>query len=122
MTESDETLSQTRAAAEAVRELCRRTTALPAMTPATVADALANLAELAAALPQASAQLGRILEQAAQEQNLAMDGMTEETDPRMAIDVARYQLEEVRDVGVDLHKRLDIAFNAVSHIISDGTE
>lgn len=119
MTERDEILSKTRDAAAAVADLCRLTIASPAMTPAEVADALANLAEMAAALPQAAAQLGRILEKATHEQDLVMDGMTDETDPRMAIDVARFQLEEIRDVGVDLHKRLDVAFNSIAHIISD---
>jgi hypothetical protein len=116
--EADEIRKKARAAADAIEDLCRLTISSPNLTPAAVSDTLANLSTLAAALPQVAAQLGRILEQATQEQQLEMDGMTEETDPRMAIDVARFQLEEVREVGVDLHKRLDIAFNSTAHIIS----
>ena len=55
-----------------------------------------------------------------------MDTMTDESDPGMAIGVARLHLEEARGLAVDLHKHLDAARNATAHIISqcvdDGQE
>lgn len=47
-----------------------------------------------------------------------MDAMTAESDPAMAIGVARLHLEEARGLAVDLHKHLNAARNATAHIIS----
>ncbi|WP_157559811.1 hypothetical protein [Nocardioides sp. Soil777] len=44
--------------------------------------------------------------------------MTAESDPAMAIGVARLHLEEARGLAVDLHKHLNAARNATAHIIS----
>ena len=53
---------------------------------------------------------------------LSMDSMTDESDPSMAIGVARLHLEEARGLAVDLHKHLDAARNATAHIISQGVD
>ncbi len=47
-----------------------------------------------------------------------MDAMTDESDPAMAIGVARLHLKEARGLAVDLHKHLNAARNATAHIIS----
>ena len=51
-----------------------------------------------------------------------MDAMTDESDPSMAIDIARLHLEEARSLAVDLHKQLNAARNATAHIISQGID
>jgi hypothetical protein len=51
-----------------------------------------------------------------------MDAMTDESDPAMAIGVARLHLEEARGLAVDLHKRLDAARNATAHVMSQGVD
>jgi hypothetical protein len=90
--------------------------------PAETTDQLAEFADLAAALPQAFSQLSSTLDQAKADQMLSMDGMTDEADPSMAIDVARLHLEEARGLAVDLHRHLDAARNATAHIISQGVD
>src|SRR3546814_3874550 len=59
--------------------------------PAETSDELAEFADLAAALPQAFSQLSSPLEQALADQVLSLDSMTDESDPAMAIGVARLQ-------------------------------
>ncbi len=88
--------------------------------PAETSDQLAEFADLAAALPQAFSQLSSTLEQASADQVLSMDAMTDESDPSMAIDLARLHLDEARSLAVDLHKQLNAARNATAHIISQG--
>lgn len=90
--------------------------------PAETSDQLAEFADIAAALPQACSQLSSTLEQALASQELSMDSMTDESDPSMAIGVARLHLEEARGLAVDLHKHLDAARNATAHIISHGVD
>lgn len=90
--------------------------------PSETSDQLAEFADLAAALPQAFSQLSSALEQAQAHQVLSMDTMTDESDPAMAIGVARLHLEEARGLAVDLHKHLDAARNATAHIISQGVD
>ena len=90
--------------------------------PAQTSDQLAEFADLAAALPQAFSQLSSVLEQALADQVLSMDNMTDESDPSMAIGVARLHLEEARVLAVDLHKHLNAARNATAHIISQGID
>ena len=90
--------------------------------PAETSDQLAEFADLAAALPQAFSQLSSTLEQALADQALSMDSMTDESDPAMAIGVARLHLEEARGLAVDLHKHLNAAHNATAHIISQGVD
>ncbi|HRI98445.1 MAG TPA: hypothetical protein PLZ93_22660 [Nocardioides sp.] len=90
--------------------------------PAETTDQLAEFADLAAALPQAFSQLSSTLEQALVHQVLSMDAMTDESDPAMAIGVARLHLEEARGLAVDLHKYLNAARNATAHIISQGVD
>jgi hypothetical protein len=89
--------------------------------PAETSDQLADLSDIAAALPQAFSQMSSTLEQALANQVLGMDSMTDESDPSMAIGVARLHLEEARGLAVDLHKHLNAARNATAHIISQGT-
>ena len=86
--------------------------------PAETCDQLAEFADIAAALPQACSQLSSALEQALARQELSMDSMTKESDPSMAIGVARLHLEEARGLAVDLYKHLNAARNATAHIIS----
>ena len=90
--------------------------------PAETSDQLAEFADIAAALPQACSQLSSTLEQALSSQELSMDSMTDESDPSMAIGVARLHLEEARGLAVDLHKHLNAARNATAHIISHGVD
>jgi hypothetical protein len=90
--------------------------------PAETSDQLAEFADIAAALPQACSQLSSTLEQALASQVLSMDSMTDESDPSMAIGVARLHLEEARGLAVDLHKHLNAARNATAHIISQGVD
>ena len=90
--------------------------------PAETSDQLAEFADIAAALPQACSQLSSTLEQALASQELSMDSMTDESDPSMAIGVARLHLEEARGLAVDLHKHLNAARNATAHIISQGVD
>lgn len=90
--------------------------------PAQTSDELAEFADLAAALPQAFSQLSSTLEQALADQALSMDSMRDESDPAMAIGVARLHLEEARGLAVDLHKHLNAAHNATAHIISQGVD
>jgi hypothetical protein len=90
--------------------------------PAETSDQLAEFADIAAALPQACSQLSSTLEQALASQELSMDSMTDESDPSMAIRVARLHLEEARGIAVDLHKHLNAARNATAHIISNGVD
>jgi hypothetical protein len=91
-------------------------------TPAEASDQLADFADLTAALPQAVSQLSSRLEQALSSQVLSMDAMTDESDPAMAIGVARLHLEEARGLAVDLHKHLNAARDATAHIISQGVD
>ena len=90
--------------------------------PAETSDQLAEFADIAAALPQACSQLSSTLEQALASQELSMDWMTDESDPSMAIGVARLHLEEARGLAVDLHKHFNAARNATAHIISHGVD
>jgi len=91
-------------------------------TPSATSDQLAEFADLVGALPQAFSQLSSTLEHAAADQVLSMDTVTDESDPAMAIGVARLHLEEARGVAVELHKHLDAARNATAHIISQGVD
>ena len=88
--------------------------------PAQTSDELEEFADLAAALPQVFSQLSSTLEQALADQALGMDSMTDESDPAMAIGVARLHLP--RELTVDLHKHLNAAHNATAHIISQGVD
>lgn len=90
--------------------------------PADTAQQLADLAALAAALPQAFSQLSTLLKQAMEYQVLSMDSASTESDPAMAIAVARLHLDEARGYAVDLYKLLDVAHQATAHIISDGVD
>jgi len=109
-----------KAAREHIYGLNRATMGERDQTPSETANQLADLAALAAALPQACSQLATLLEQARDHQVLRMDAASAESDPAMAIDVARLHLEEARRYAVDLHKLLDAAHQATAHIVSDG--
>lgn len=77
----NDAIDAARAAAHALRQLCRATSARPSMTPAEVADVLADLAVATAALPQVAGQLSAILEQAKRHHALKIDGLTETETP-----------------------------------------
>lgn len=85
--------------------------------PAETSD---QLADIAAALPQAFSQLSNTLEQALANQVLSMDSRTDESDPSTAIGGARLHLEEMHGLAVDVHKHLNAARSATAHIISQG--
>lgn len=88
--------------------------------PSDTAEQLADLAALVAALPQAFSQLSTLLEQALETQILSMDSVSAESDPAMAVGVARLHLDGARGYAVDLHKLLDAAHQATAPIISAG--
>ena len=106
---------------EAVRDLNRATLWPPEMTPADIDDVLSSLCAMSAALPQAFAHLSRILEKVLTEELLVMDEMTDVRDPVVAVRGAQHDLEEARELAVDLHKLLDRAHNMTAHVISHGT-
>ena len=110
------------AAREHINDFNRATMWDRDQVPSETSDQLAEFADLAAALPQAFSQLSSTLEQALAHQVLSMDAMTDESDPAMAIGVARLHLEEARGLAVDLHKHLNAARNATPHIISQGVD
>ncbi len=116
-----EAIAHARATEAAVQDLCRVTLSRPALTPAEAADVLAHLAAASAALPQASAQLAEILDQAKSDQVLETDGMAETSDPTLAIDTARLHLEEAREAAVVLYRLLDAAHQQAAHLISHTT-
>jgi len=111
-----------RAACEHIHGLNRAAMRVEHQLPAESAEQLAELAAVAAALPQACSQLSAMLEQAADRQTLRMDTASAETDPTMAVDLARLHLDEARLLAVDLHKRLDAAHQATAHIFSQGDD
>ncbi|WP_067429096.1 hypothetical protein [Nocardioides jensenii] len=110
------------AAREHVHSFNRATMWVRDQIPSETSDQLAEFADIAAVLPQAFSQLSRALQQTLTHQVLSMDSMTEETDPSMAIGLARLHLEEARGLAVDLHKHLTSASNATAHIISQGID
>lgn len=110
------------AAREHVHGFNRATMCERDQIPAEASDQLAEFADLTAALPQAFSQLSSTLQQALANHMLSMDAMTDESDPAMAIGVARLHLEEARGLAVDLHKHLNAARNATAHIISQGVD
>lgn len=69
---------------------------------------------------QAFSQISTMVKAAGTDQVLSMDTMTDETDPSMAIGVARLHLEEAREQALDLYKSLHAAHQPTAHIISDG--
>lgn len=114
--------SHATAACEHIHGFNQNTRWAERQVPAQTADQLAQLAALTAALPQACAQLSALLEQAVRHQPLSMDRLTEETDPAIAIGLARLHLEEARHVAVDLYKLLNAAHQNTSHIVSAGID
>lgn len=131
MTESDDGLGKTdcleasghaAAARKHIQGFNRATMWSRDQMPSETADQLGDLADLAAALPQAFSQLSSVLAQALADQLLGMDSMTEESDPAMAIGLARLHLDEARGVAVELHRHLSNAQNATAHIISHGVD
>lgn len=92
------------------------------LNPSEISEQLAEFADLAAALPQTFSHLSSTLEHALAHQVLSMDAMIDESDPVVAIGVARLHLEEARGLAVDLHKHLDVARNATAHVISRGVD
>jgi hypothetical protein len=90
------------------------------MAPAEVEIVLAQLADAAAALPQAALQLGDIFAQAKEDRVLEMENLTEFEDPGVAIDTARVHLEGVRDAAPDVYRLLNAARNETAHIAVAG--
>jgi hypothetical protein len=105
---------------EAIRALNHDTINQLNMTPSGVSSTVMNLAAMAAALPQACAQLSRILARANDDQVLTMDSLVDETDAWMAIGQAEIHLDEARELAVELYKHLDAAHQATAHIVSNG--
>ncbi|WP_347193089.1 hypothetical protein [Nocardioides sp.] len=116
-----EAIQHARATEAAVQDLCRVTLSRPALTPAETADVLSHLAAAVAALPQASAQLAEILDQAKSDQVLETDNMSDTSDPTLAVDTARLHLEEAREAAVVLYRLLDAAHQQAAHLISHTT-
>ncbi len=114
--EASQVISSARAARHAIQHLCRTTLSRPSMTPTEVDVVLGNLADAAAALPQAARQLGDILTQAMEDHVLEMDSLTETADPNLAIGTARLHLDGVREPALSLHRLLDAAHNETAHI------
>jgi hypothetical protein len=84
---------------EAIRALNHDTINQLNMTPSGVSRTVANHAVMAAALPQACAQLSRILARANDDHVLTMDSLVDETDAGMAIGQAEIHLDEARELA-----------------------
>lgn len=115
---AEQAVAHAQTAEGAVQDLCRVTLSRPALTPAEAADVLGHLAAAVAALPQASAQLAEILDQAKSDQVLGTDSMSDTSDPTLAVDAARLHLEEAREAAVVLYRLLDAAHQQAAHLIS----
>jgi hypothetical protein len=120
--EAAEAIDAARTAEGAIQRLCRATLARPSMTPGEVDVVLAHLAAAAAAFPQATRQLGDILEYAKNGYVLEMDTLTDTEDPDLAIDTSRLHLDATRDPALDLHRPLDAAHNETAHIATADRE
>lgn len=107
------------AACEHIRSLNHATRSEPEQTPAQTAEQLANLATLVGALPQAFAQLSRILQHASESQVLSMDDFAVDPEPDIGVGLARLHLDEARETAVDLYRSLDAAHQAAAAIVSD---
>lgn len=103
-------------AEDAIRQVARLTLHAPPLAPADLDRILGHLAETVAALPQVSTQLGQILGGSRDSYELAMDGMTTTTDPALAVDAARFHLDEARDPALATYRRLNAARTEVAHI------
>lgn len=110
-----------RAAADAIRHLCRETLARPSMTPAEVDIVLGHLTAAVAGLPQAAKQLGDILEHARRHQELEMDTLTETLDPDLAVETARLHLDALHEPALDLLRHFDAARLETAHISTSAT-
>ena len=115
---ADQAIAHARAAEASVQGLCQVTLSRPALTPAEAAVVLSHLAAGVAGLPQASAQLAEILDQAKSDQVLETDTMSDTSDPTLAVDTARLHLEEAREAAVVLYRLLDAAHQQAAHLIS----
>lgn len=105
-----------RRAEDAIRRLAHLALQEPALTPAEVDVVLSHLAEAVAGLPQVASQLGNILHRSRDIHLLAMDGMTADTDPNLAVDTARLHLDAVREPAVETYRHLNAGRNASAHI------
>lgn len=120
---ADDLIACARTAEDAVRRLAHLTLHAPDLAPADVDTVLSHLAETVAALPQVAGQLRVILDRACQIHPLAMDGMTQTTDPDLAIDTARHHLDQSRGPAVETYRHLNAARNEVAHIrITDAVD
>lgn len=88
--------------------------------PSDIAESLAQLAALVAALPQAFNQLAHCLHLAEARQLLSMDSMLLDPDPATAVGVARLELQEAKELAVDLYRLLNAAHNSTAHVGSAG--
>lgn len=113
-------IDSARVVAEVLQDLWRTTSIRPSTTPAEVDLVLADLAEAAAALPQAARQLGDVLDQAREGHVPVMDALTETKDPDLAVDSARLHLDEIREPALEVHRRLDAAHQKTAHINATG--
>lgn len=114
-----EVLDCARQAEDAVRRLARITIHRPTMTPADIDAILAQLAGAIAALPQAVAQLGDMLENSHDAFDLTVDAAIDVHGPADAIDMARLHLDAIREPAVEIYRRLDAAHQWTAHIAAD---
>ncbi len=110
-------IARARAVDAAVRALVHAAaSSLATMAPADVDQVLAHLADAAAALPQVTDRLAQTLDRAGDHYDLAMDGMTHETDPSAAIAAASRRLRAVRGPASDIYQQVNGARRATAHI------
>lgn len=77
---------------------------------------LSHLAEAVAGLPQVATQIAGLLENARIYHHLEMDGVTDTTDPDLALDAARLHLDAIRHPAELMYRRLNAARQGTAHI------
>lgn len=121
MTTADQLIQTSRTLEHASRSLARDTLWSPEnLAPADIGGVLANIASVAATLPQILEQLSRSLEQALSEQSLQIEGGSDASDPRRLVDAACDLLAQGRELAVDLHRLVDGAHDQIAHLTSGG--
>jgi hypothetical protein len=118
MTTSAQLIETSRVLEEASRSLARDTLWSPEnLNPADIGVVLANIATLAATLPQILEQLSRSLEQALSEQFLEVHGSSDASDPARLVDAACDLLAQGRQLAVDLHGQVNGAHDQIAPLI-----
>ncbi|OIJ27098.1 hypothetical protein [Nocardioides luteus] len=118
MTTTAELIETSRVLEQASQSLARDTLWSPEnLTPAAIGAVLANIATLAATLPQILEQLSRSLEQALTEQFLQVEDKTDASEPARLVDAACDLLAQGRATAVDLHGRIHGAHDQIAPLI-----